>query len=81
MVSYIQILCDLLWSMRFSQQEYRSGLSFPPPGDLPDPGIEPASLASPALEVNFLLLSHQGSPVERVGLKIYYHTVAEKNQL
>ena len=31
------------------QQEYWSELPFPSPGDLPDPGIEPASLASPAL--------------------------------
>ena len=31
-------------SMGFSQQEYGSGLPFPPPGGLPDPGIEPASL-------------------------------------
>ena len=31
-----------------SRQEYWSGLPFPSPGDLPDPGIEPASLASPA---------------------------------
>ena len=30
-------------SMGFSQQEYLSGLSFPSPGDLPDPGIEPGS--------------------------------------
>ena len=30
-------------SMGFSRQEYQSGLSSPPPGDLPDPGIEPAS--------------------------------------
>ena len=29
--------------MGFSRQEYWSGLSFPPPGDLPDPGIKPAS--------------------------------------
>ena len=36
-------------SMEFSRQEYWSRLPFPPPGDLPDPGIEPASLASPAL--------------------------------
>ena len=34
-------------SMGFSRQEYWSGLPFPPPGDLPDPGIEPRS---PALE-------------------------------
>ena len=32
-------------SMEFSRQEYWSGLPFPSPGDLPDPGIEPASLA------------------------------------
>ena len=32
-----------------SQQEYWSGLPFPTPGDLPDPGIKPRSLVSPAL--------------------------------
>ena len=32
-------------SMGFSRQAYWSGVPFPPPGDLPDPGIEPASLA------------------------------------
>ena len=36
-------------SVGFSRQEYWSGLPCPPPGDLPDPGIEPESLASPAL--------------------------------
>ena len=35
--------------MGFSRQEYWSGLSCPPPGDPPDPGIEPASLMTPAL--------------------------------
>ena len=35
-------------SMEFSRQEYWSGLPFPMPGDLPDPGIEPVSLVSPA---------------------------------
>ena len=34
-------------SMEFSRQEYWSGLPFPTPGDLPDSGIEPVSLASP----------------------------------
>ena len=38
-------------SMRFSRQEYWSGLPFPSPGDLPDPGIEPRS---PALEADAL---------------------------
>ena len=33
-------------SMGFPRQEYWSGLPFPSPGDLPDPGIEPASSAS-----------------------------------
>ena len=36
-------------SMEFSGQEYWSGLPFPTPGNLPDPGIEPVSPASPAL--------------------------------
>ena len=39
-------------SMGFSRQEYLSGLAFPLPGDLPDPGIEPASLVSPALQAD-----------------------------
>ena len=38
-------------SMGFSRQEYRSGLPFPSPGDLPDPGIEPGS---PTLEADAL---------------------------
>ena len=40
-------------SMEFSRQEYRNGLPFPTPGDLPNPGIELASLASPALAGGF----------------------------
>ena len=40
-------------SMGFSRQEYWSGLSFPSPGDLPNPGIEPGSLASPAMASGF----------------------------
>ena len=36
-------------SMGFFRQEYWSGLPFPSPGDLPDPGIDPASLMSLAL--------------------------------
>ena len=51
-------------SMEFSRQEYWSGLSFPSPGDLPDPGIEPGSPASPALQVDSLPLSHWGSLVQ-----------------
>ena len=47
--------------MQFCRQGYWSGLPFPPPGDLPDPGLEPASLASPPLQADSLPLSHQGS--------------------
>ena len=41
-------------SMEFSRQEYWSGLPFPTPGDLLDPGVKPSSLASPALAEGFL---------------------------
>ena len=41
-------------SMEFSRQEHWSRLSFPPPGDLPDPGIEPASPIAPALQADSL---------------------------
>ena len=41
-------------SMGFSRQEYWSGLPFPSPGHLPDPGIKPGQMLYP--------LSHQGSP-------------------
>jgi len=40
-------------SMRLSRQEYWNGLPCSPPGDLPDPGIEPTSLMSPALAGGF----------------------------
>ena len=52
------VACQTPLSMGFSRQEYWSGLPFPSPGDLPNPGIEPES---PALQVNSLLLSHQES--------------------
>ena len=44
-------------SMGFPRQEYWSGLSCPPPGDLPDPRVEPASLMSPALADGFFTTS------------------------
>ena len=46
-------------SMGFFRQEYRSGLLFPSPGHLPDPGIEPAS---PALASGFLSTEPSGKP-------------------
>ena len=50
-------------SMGFSRQEYWSGLPCPPPGDLPDPGINPTSLRSSALAEGSLLLAQPGKPV------------------
>ena len=44
-------------SVGFSLQEYWSGVIFPPPGDFPDPGIEPMSLMSPALAGGFFSTS------------------------
>ena len=50
-----------LLSMRFSRQGYWSGLPFPSPGDLPDPGIEPRS---PALQEDSLSTELQGKSEE-----------------
>ena len=48
-------------SLGFSRQEHWSGLPFPPPGDLANPGIKPGSPSSPALRAGSLPLSHRGS--------------------
>ena len=47
-------------SMGFSRQEYWSGLPFPSPGDLPNPGIEPGS---PTLEADALTSEPPGKPI------------------
>ena len=49
-------------SMEFSRQECWSGLPCPP-GDLPDPGIEPMSLMSPALAGRFFTTEPPGKPI------------------
>ena len=49
-------------SKGFSRQEYWSGLPFPPPSDLPDPGIKPMSPASPALAGGFFTTETPGKP-------------------
>ena len=48
--------------MGFPRQVYWSELPFPPPGDLPDPGIEPMSPASPALIGGFFTTESPGNP-------------------
>ena len=54
------VACQVALFMGFSRQEHWSGLPFPSPGDLPNLTIE---LASPALQVDSLPLSHQGRPM------------------
>ena len=49
--------------MGFSKQEYWSGLPFPSPGDLPDPGIEPGS---PTLQADALTFEPPGKPMTNI---------------
>ena len=53
------VACQSPLSMGFPGQEYYSGLPFPSPGDLPEPGIEPTSAA---LQVYSIPLTHKGRP-------------------
>ena len=50
------VALQALLSLEFSRQEYWSGLLFSTPGDLPDPGIKPTSLASPELAGGFFTI-------------------------
>ena len=64
-------------SMGFSRQVYWSGLPFPSPGDLPDPGTEPRS---PALQADSLPSEPPGSPIKffNSGLEVYeIHSLAQ----
>ena len=54
-------------SMGFSRQEYWSGLPFPSPGDLPNPGIKPGS---PALQADALSSEPPGEALEKVNLEL-----------
>ena len=53
------VACQAPLSMEFPRQEYWSGLPFPSPGDLPNPGIEPGS---PALQADALPSEPPGKP-------------------
>ena len=55
------VACQPPLSMEFSRREYWSGLPFPSPGDLPNPGVEPGS---PALQVDTLPSKPSGKPKE-----------------
>ena len=56
------IACQAPLSLGFSQEEELSRLPFPPPGDLPFPGIEPMSLASLVLTGRFFTSEPLGKP-------------------
>ena len=64
-------------SLRFSRQEYWSGLPFPLPGDLPDPGIEPMSPVSPASQADSLV-SEPPEKSKPLGFDIVSYTATEK---
>ena len=82
-VSHVQFF-ETLWtvarqgplSMGFPRQEYWNGLPFPPPGVLPNPGIEPASPPSLALQADSLLLSHT-----REAHTLSYHSLLQRLSL
>ena len=58
-------------SMRSPRQEYWSSLPCPPPGDLPNPGMEPVSPVAPSLQVDgFFIAEPLGKPQE----KTHIHT-------
>ena len=61
-------------SIRFSRQEYWSGLPCPPPGDLPNPGIKHMSLMSPALPGRFFTTSATWEARTHTHTHMYIHT-------
>ena len=62
--------------MGFSRQEYSSGLPFPPPGDLPNSGIKPVSLASSAVTGGFFTTEPAGKqPHHRFPLKLFVRSL------
>ena len=65
-VSLWTVACQAPLSIGFSRQEYWSGLPCPPPGDLPNPGIEPVSLLFPELAGGFLPLVPPGKPIQSI---------------
>ena len=56
------VVCVCVCAMESSSQDYLIALPFPSPGDLPDPGIEPSSLASLALAGRFFTNAPPGKP-------------------
>ena len=72
------ITCQAPLSVGFSRQEYWSGLPFPPPGDLPNPGIKPTCLASPALAGGFFTTGPPGKSALNNAHVLYLSSVGQK---
>ena len=84
--SHVQLFATLwtvahqvLLSMGFSRQEYWSGLPCPPPGHLPYPGTEPASLRSTALAGRFFTTISTCKALLHIFLKNYVFWSGNKN--
>ena len=70
--------------MEISRQEYGSGLPFPMPGDLLDPGIEPVSLVSPELAGRFFTTALPGKPMythKHIHTMEYYSSIKQNEIL
>ena len=70
--------CHVPLSMGFPRQEYWNGLQFPSPGDLPNPGMEPPPLNSPALADEFFTTSTMGELVYSYTLLSILTTIPSK---
>ena len=57
------VACQAPLPLGFSRQEYWSGFPYPPPGDLPNPGMEPTSPVSPASAGEFFTAEPPGKPI------------------
>ena len=71
------VASQALLSMGFPQQEYWTGLPFPTPGDLPNPGTEPTSPASPALAGGFFTTEPPGKPI----LQLWHQAIKSYKKL
>ena len=75
------VACQAPLSMGFSRQVYWSGLSSPPPGYLPDPGIKPASLSSPALAGEFFTIYIPSGLTFALILECIFNSFRQKSKL
>ena len=67
------VACQAPLSMGFSRQEYWSELPFPSPGNLPNPGTEPASTVSPAPQADSLPAEPLGKPSVCMSMYVSHH--------